>query len=142
MGLGNSGAVASAFLLLDIPEIRTMVNSHITLLAEYGWLAGWVWFAFIGMALSGIASSPRTGIAFAGLVLSACSSTVFDWPVLFDFADQGGFGMTNWVLSDVSEDATSGVEWWNPAIDFFRAGGRKFDFSKLKTFRDWKHGAK
>lgn len=43
---------------------------------------------------------------------------------------------------DVAEDAMGGVEWWNQAIDFFRAGGRKFDFSKLKTFWDWKHGAK
>ena len=76
-----------------------MVSSHITLLAEFGWFVGWAWLAFIGMAMSGIASSPRIGIAFAGLVLSACSSTVFDWPVLFDFADQGGVGMTNWVLS-------------------------------------------
>lgn len=99
VGLGNSGAIASAFLLDGIPEIRTMISAHITLLAEFGWMVGWAWFAFIGLALCGVRESPRVGIAFAGLVLSGCSSTVFDWPVLFDFAEQGGLGMANWVLS-------------------------------------------
>ena len=99
VGLGNSGAVASAFLLDGIPEIRTMISAHITLLAEFGWMVGWAWFAFIGLALCGVRESPRVGIAFAGLVLSGCSSTIFDWPVLFDFAEQGGLGMMNWVLS-------------------------------------------
>lgn len=99
VGLGNSGAVASAFLLDGIPEIRTMINAHITLLAEFGWIVGWVWFAFIGLALCGVRESPRIGLAFAGLALSGCSSTVFDWAVLFDFAEQGGLGMMNWVLS-------------------------------------------
>ena len=99
VGLGNSGAVASAFLLPDIPEIRTMISAHITLLTEFGWLVGLVWFAFISLALLGLRRSPRTGIAFAGLVVSGCSSTVFDWPVLFDASDFGGLGVTNWVLS-------------------------------------------
>ena len=99
VGLGNSGAVASAFLLDGIPEIRTMISAHITLLAEFGWMVGWAWFAFIGLALCGVRESPRVGIAFAGLVLSGCSSTIFDWPVLFDLAEQGGLGMANWVLS-------------------------------------------
>ena len=99
VGLGNSGAVASAFLLDGIPEVRTMISSHITLLAEFGWIVGWAWFSFIGLALYGVRESPRVGIAFAGLVLSGCSSTIFDWPVLFDLAEQGGLGMTNWVLS-------------------------------------------
>ena len=99
VGLDNSGAVASAFLLDGIPEVRTMINAHITLLAEFGWLVGWAWFAFIGLALFGVRTSSRIGIAFAGLVLSGCSATVFDWPVLFDFAEQGGLGMMNWVLS-------------------------------------------
>ncbi len=99
VGLGNSGAVASAFLLPDIPEIRTLINAHITLLAEFGWLVGFAWFAFISLALFGLRRSPRIGIAFAGLVVSGFSSTIFDWPVLFDFADFGGLGMTNWILS-------------------------------------------
>ena len=99
VGLGNSGAVASSFLLPDIPEIRTMISAHITLLAEFGWLVGLVWFAFILFALFGLRQSPRIGIAFAGLVVSGCSSTVFDWPVLFDASDFGGLGVANWVLS-------------------------------------------
>jgi len=97
--LGNSGAVASAFLLPDIPEIRTMISAHVTLLAEFGWLVGLAWFAFISLALLGLRQSPRIGIAFAGLVVSGCSSTIFDWPVLFDMADFGGLGITNWILS-------------------------------------------
>lgn len=100
VGLGNSGAVASAFLLPDtVPEVRTLVGSHQTLLAEFGWPVGWVWAAFILLALSGIRRHPRTGVAFAGLVLSAFASTVFDWPVLFDFAACGGLGRLNWILS-------------------------------------------
>ena len=99
VGLGNSGAVASAFLLDGIPEIRTMISAHITLLAEFGWIVAWAWFASIGLALCGLKECPRIGISFAGLVLSGCSSTVFDWPVLFDFAEQGGLGMMNWALS-------------------------------------------
>ena len=99
VGLGNSGAVASAFLLPGIPEIRTMISAHITLLAEFGWIVGLVWFAFISLALLGLRQSPRIGIAFAGLVVSGCSSTIFDWPVLFDIADFGGLGVTNWILS-------------------------------------------
>lgn len=100
VGLGNSGALASAFLLPgDVPGVRTLVSSHLTLLAEGGWLVGWAHFAFLALALCGVRRSPRVGLAFAGLVLSACASTVFDWPVLFDFAEQGGLGGTNWILS-------------------------------------------
>ena len=100
VGLGNSGTLASAFLLDDgVPEVRTLVNAHLTLLAECGWLVGWAWGAFIVLALTGLKESPRIGFAFAGLVVSGCSSTVFDWAVLFDFAEQGGLGWTNWVLS-------------------------------------------
>jgi hypothetical protein len=99
VGLGNSGAVASAFLLPDIPEIRTMISAHITLLAEFGWRVGLVWLSFILLALPGLRRSPRVGIAFAGLVVSGCSSTIFDWPVLFDASDFGGLGVTNWILS-------------------------------------------
>ena len=100
VGLGNSGALASAFLLPnDVPDVRTLVSSHLTLLAEGGWLVGWAHFAFLALALCGLRRSPRVGLAFAGLVLSACASTVFDWPVLFDFAAQGGLGAPNWILS-------------------------------------------
>ncbi len=100
VGLGNSGALASAFLLPgDVPEVRTLVSSHLTLLAECGWLVGWAYLAFLALALCGVRRSPRVGLAFAGLVLSACASTVFDWPVLFGCAAQGGLGGTNLALS-------------------------------------------
>lgn len=100
VGLGNSGTLASAFLLDDgVPEVRTLVNAHLTLLAECGWLVGWAWGAFIALALTGLKESPRIGLAFAGLVASGCSATVFDWAVLLDFAEQGGLGWTNWILS-------------------------------------------
>ena len=90
VGLGNSGAIASAFLLPDVPEIRTMINAHITLLAEFGWVVGLVWFAFVAMALIALRSSLRIGIAFLSLLSSACASTIFDWAVLFDTAGYGG----------------------------------------------------
>jgi len=100
VGLGNSGALVSAFLLPSkVPEVRTLVNSHLTLLAECGWLVGWAHFAFLALALHGFRRSTRVGLAFAGLALSACASTVFDWPVLFDFVAQGSLGLANWILS-------------------------------------------
>ena len=100
VGLGNSGALASAFLLPnDVPDVRTLISSHLTLLAECGWLVGWAYLSFLALALCGVRRSSRVGLAFAGLVLSACASTVFDGSVLFDFAAQGGLGGTNWILS-------------------------------------------
>ncbi len=99
VGLGHSGMLASSFLLDDGITVRTLVGSHLTLLVECGWFVGWVWGAFIALALTGLRESPRVGLAFAGIALSACTSTVFDWAVLFDFAEQGGLGWTNWVLS-------------------------------------------
>ena len=99
VGLGNSGTLASAFLLDGISDVRTLVSAHLTFLTEFGWPVGWSWYAFIALALCGMGRSPRMGIAFAGLAASACSSTVFDWPVLFDFSGQGGLGWMNWILS-------------------------------------------
>lgn len=116
VGLGNSGTVASAFLLDGIPEVRTMISAHITLLAEFGWLVGWMWLAFIGLALCGVRECPRVGTAFAGLVLSGCSSTVFDWPVLFDFAEQGGLGAacSRRGLSPPARWSPSSTAWRSP----------------------------
>ena len=99
VGLGSSGAIASAYLLPDrIPEIRTLVGSHLTLLAEGGWMAGWAWLSFVLLALCGIRRSPRIGIAFAGLALSACTSTVFDWPALFGLAAHVRPGLPGLIL--------------------------------------------
>ena len=99
VGLGNSGTLASVFMLDGVPPVRTMINSHITLLAESGWIVGVVWFAFVLLAAFGVRKSPRIGIAFLGLALSACASTVFDWAVLFNVENYGRLGIMNWVSS-------------------------------------------
>ena len=76
-----------------------MINAHITLLAEFGWVVGLVWLVFVAMALMALRSSLRVGIAFLSLLISACASTIFDWAVLFDTAGYGGLGVLNWILS-------------------------------------------
>ena len=83
VGFGNSGLLASSFLLPDGVEVRTMVNSHLTLLVEEGWAVGCAWLVFIASALACGRCWPRIRIAFGGLTLSACASSVFDWHVLF-----------------------------------------------------------
>ncbi|MBR1586950.1 MAG: hypothetical protein IJ658_01365, partial [Kiritimatiellae bacterium] len=99
VGYGHSGLLASTFLLDGI-EVRTLVNSHLTLLAEYGWIAGCAWFAFVAMALFGsygrAGARPSLWTAFAGLSVSAWMSSVFDWHVLFGGAETDG---TNFALS-------------------------------------------
>ena len=47
VGLSNSGMIVSNFMLENI-QCRTLVNSHLTLLAEFGMIAGFFWFLFIG----------------------------------------------------------------------------------------------
>ena len=99
VGHGHSGMLVSTFMLDGI-EVRTLVNSHLTLLAEQGWLAGSVWVAFIVAALAGgWRRHPRLWIAFAGLTASAFASSVFDWHVLFDFTEKGGLGALNFTLA-------------------------------------------
>jgi len=99
VGFGNSGALATAFMLPEGIEVRTLVNSHLTLLAEMGALVGGAWLAFIALALCVGRGMRRTWVAFAGLVVSAFSASVFDWHVLFDFAEKGGYGTVNFVLA-------------------------------------------
>ena len=98
IGFGKSGEIASAFMLPDGITVRTLVNSHLTLLAEMGALVGGVWLAFIALALCVGRKLRRTWVAFAGLALSAFSASVFDWHVLFDFAEKGGYGAVNFAL--------------------------------------------
>ena len=86
VGMGNSGLLVSAFMLEGI-ECRTLVNSHLTLLAEFGWIVGWLWIFFV---LSGICTGTiksRTRCSFVGLTISAFASSVFDWHVLFGIVD-------------------------------------------------------
>ena len=99
VGFGNSGEITTAFLLPEGIAVRTLVNSHLTLLAEAGALAGGAWLAFIALALSLGQCARRGWVSFAGLVLSAATSSVFDWHVLFDFSEHGGLGTTNFVLA-------------------------------------------
>lgn len=98
VGLGNSGEIASALMLPNEITVRTLVNSHLTLLAEMGAFVGGAWLAFIALALCVGRAMRRTWVAFAGLALSAFSASVFDWHVLFDFAEKGGYGAVNFAL--------------------------------------------
>ena len=99
VGFGNSGLVASAFLLPDGVEVRTLVNSHLTMLVEGGAFIGGAWLLFVAAALLSRATMPRTRIAFAGLALSSCSASVFDWHVLFGLDVAPDFGWLNLTLS-------------------------------------------
>ena len=98
VGFGNSGEIASAFMLPDGITVRTLVNSHLTLLAETGVLVGGAWLAFIALALCVGWRMRRTWVSFAGLAVSAFSASIFDWHVLFDFKEMGGYGAVNFAL--------------------------------------------
>ena len=99
VGFGNSGEIASTFLLPDGITVRTLVNSHLTLLAEMGAVVGGAWFTFVVSSLCSNRRMRRTWVAFAGLAVSAFSSSVFDWHVLFDFANKGDYGEVNFILA-------------------------------------------
>ena len=98
VGLGNSGCVVSNFLLQDI-QCRTLVNSHLTLLAEFGIFAGLIWGSMIFYALLRGIKKVRTWCAFAGLCLSASSTSIFDWDLLADFQAYGNLSRLNFFLS-------------------------------------------
>ena len=98
VGLGNSGTVVSNFIL-DSIQCRTLVNSHLTLLAEFGCIAGFLWFLSIFYALlTGIKKS-RTWCAVAGLCISATIASIFDWDLLSDFQNYGDLPLLNFILS-------------------------------------------
>ena len=99
VGFGKSGEIATAFMLPDAIMVRTLVNSHLTLLVEMGVFVGGAWLAFIALALCFGRKLRRTWVAFAGLAVSAFSASVFDWHVLFDFAEKGGYGAVNFALA-------------------------------------------
>lgn len=99
VGMENSGLLVSAFMLEGI-ECRTLVNSHLTLLAEFGWIVGWSWIFFV---LSGICTGTiksRTWCSFVGLTISAFASSVFDWHVLLGGVDVHSYSnlLLSWVL--------------------------------------------
>ena len=88
VGLGNSGEIASAFLLSEDIEIRSLVNSHLTLLCEFGFIVGAFWISLIFYAIkcgySQMANPLKFAalVSFCGLVVSSGISSVFDWEVL------------------------------------------------------------
>lgn len=88
VGLGNSGEIASAFLLPSDIEIRSLVNSHLTLLCEFGFIVGAFWISLIFCAIKSGYSQMANPLKFAalvsfcGLVVSSGISSVFDWEVL------------------------------------------------------------
>lgn len=98
VGFGNSGKLVSVFML-DGVECRTLVNSHLTLLAESGAATGFIWFLFVSGAISGCRKKPETACAFAGMTASAAASSVFDPGTLFDFRGFAGLGTVNFALS-------------------------------------------
>ena len=88
VGLGNSGEIASAFLLPSDIEIRSLVNSHLTLLCEFGFIVGAFWISLLFYAIK-CGYSQRANplkfaalVSFCGLVVSSGISSVFDWEVL------------------------------------------------------------
>lgn len=99
VGVGNSGRIASAFLLPEGIECRTLVNSHLTLLAECGLLAGFLWLLAQVYALLNSWRYPAVSASLVGLSISACMGSIFDWPVLFDFRSFGDLPVLNFVLS-------------------------------------------
>ena len=98
VGLSNSGMIVSNFMLENI-QCRTLVNSHLTLLTEFGIFAGFFWFSFIFYALFTGVKKLRTWCAVAGLCISATSASIFDWDLLSDFQNYGELPLLNFVLS-------------------------------------------
>ena len=98
VGLSNSGMIVSNFMLENI-QCRTLVNSHLTLLAEFGIFTGFFWFSFIFYALISGVKKPRTWCAVAGLAISAISASIFDLDLLSDFQNFGELPFLNFVLS-------------------------------------------
>ena len=107
VGLGNSGEIATAFLLPDGINCRTLVNSHLTLLCEYGIFIGALWLTFIVYAISGVFKKPSrlkiaAVIAFCGLSVSATFASVFDFEVLFYPQRFGHFTTLNVIMQWVN----------------------------------------
>ena len=99
VGMGNSGLLVSAFMLDGI-ECRTLVNSHLTLLAEFGWIVGGAWIVFVLSGISVVTVKSGTWCSFVGLSLSAFTSSVFDWHVLFGIVDVHSHSnlLLSWVI--------------------------------------------
>ena len=107
VGLGNSGKIATAFLLPDGINCRTLVNSHLTLLCEYGIFIGALWLTFIAYAILNTIKTQShlkivAVIAFCGMAVSATFASVFDLEVLFYPQRFGHFTTLNVVMQWVN----------------------------------------
>ena len=99
VGVGHSGLLATLFLLPEGIVCRTLVNSHLTLLAECGVLLGFAYLWGVGYALLNGIRKPAVWVSFMGLCVSATMASVFDWDVLSDFSGYGGLPLHNFILS-------------------------------------------
>lgn len=102
VGVGRSGLLATLFLLPEGVVCRTLVNSHLTLLAECGCALGFAYLWGIGYALLNGICKPAAWVSFMGLCVSATVSSVFDWDVLSDVFGHGGLTRMNFILSHLS----------------------------------------
>ena len=98
VGLGNSGMIVSS-LILDGICCRTLVNSHITLLAEFGIFVGFLWLSVVFYSVIHGRKRIRLCASFCGLVISGFSASIFDWGVLLDFQNYGYQSLLNFCLS-------------------------------------------
>ena len=99
VGTGNSGELVSAFLLPPGVNCRTLVSTPLTWLTEQGWAATAPVLALVGYALLNGVRRRAAWTALLGLVVSSCSSTLFDGSLLRDFRSCGGLSRLNWLLS-------------------------------------------
>lgn len=105
VGLGNSGEIISATILENI-NCRTLINSHLTLLAEFGIIIAFIYFfLIIYVLLRNFKDSLNSKtdfviyISFLGLLISSSISTVFDWQVLFSPQSFEYFSTLNLIMS-------------------------------------------
>jgi len=110
VGYENSGILVSHFVLPEGSGIvcRTLVNSFLTFLVEFGAVAGIVLFTLIFYSFLRGATNIRESkniwtsaalCGFCGTVISAFSASVFDFGVLFDFHSFGELSGLNFILS-------------------------------------------
>lgn len=105
-GLGDSGRIVSEFLLPEGSGIvcRTLVNSHLTWLVEFGAVPGVLYVFAVLVALFRLPRRsepfrPALWCAVVGTLVSATLASCFDWPLLFDFYSFGTLPLLNWLLS-------------------------------------------
>ncbi len=99
VGLGNSGLLATSYLLRDGIECRTLINSHLTLLVEFGAGAGVIWLTMIFLSLCSWKRHSASFVSLIGLCFSAFSASIFDWEMLFDFHSYGALPLSNFILA-------------------------------------------